>query len=514
MTINDRDLNRRRRVMKLALVLLAVLCSMTRADNPADPVVTELPRLAHDGDFAGVLQLLRHDFAASDDPQVNALIEDLDRHERNRQDQESQRREGYDAAIKEMSDLAANGDIEDALISAVDAHGLTDNPDALLKNEAVAALVFQAEAAATQAEAENDWVEALTTYRLLDLLYESPPRYRDHVQRAGRHVQVMRMYVPDELRRLYAERAQRRGDDKPDRLLLEDEGWQIKLKGIDEAMLRQALAQARQPPRRHRRLHPPAPRRRRGADHPGRHPRPEQDLPRARRRRPPRPLPGLPHQAPTRTLRPRRQHQLRRRRRHRRPRPRRQRPHRQAPQRGPHLRAGRRAPSARSTSSPPSSGPRKKKDSAETPRASSTASASRSPTATTDWSSSAPSKTPPPSRRASRPATSSPASTTSTPHSGPSSTPSARSPAPRAPTSRSGSSASATATCCTSPSHAPRSSSTPSAGGSATPTADGTTGSTPTARSATSASPSSSRRPPPTWTAPSNRCETTAGSRA
>ena len=48
-------------------------------------------------------------------------------------------------------------------------------------------------------EKSGDWVQALSDYHVLDLLFEDYGTYKDRVKAASRHVRVMRFYAPGAL---------------------------------------------------------------------------------------------------------------------------------------------------------------------------------------------------------------------------------------------------------------------------------------------------------------------------
>ncbi len=63
--------------------------------------------------------------------------------------------------------------------SRIEAHGLTDRKDAFLHDPRVMAAVRDAEHAAIEAERAGDWVEAMSLYRDLDLLFDDYATYRE-----------------------------------------------------------------------------------------------------------------------------------------------------------------------------------------------------------------------------------------------------------------------------------------------------------------------------------------------
>ncbi len=215
------------------------------ANAPATPdTPPSLPHLAATGQFTQVLSLLKANPDDSDIPAVSTLINELERYQQHDAKRLTERREAYEKSIEEMVAKTEEGELEDALISAVDAHSLAQSPEQMLADPRTELLVTRTETAAAQAEQDGDWIEALNLYRALDLLYDDMATYRHQVKRASAHLRVLRLYAPERLAKLYEARAERRGLDRTTALHLGDETWEDKLERIDPSMLRQSLAQA------------------------------------------------------------------------------------------------------------------------------------------------------------------------------------------------------------------------------------------------------------------------------
>jgi len=159
------------------------------------------------------------------------------------------RREAFEEARDEALSLLADGKLEDALIKVISAHSLAEDPDRLLASEEIAGLIQRVVTMAEQAQANEDFVESLSLYRLLDLLYEKTREYHDEYEDAADHIRVLQLYNPEMLRSLYRQRAERLGNeeelalfDEADDQELED--WTVKLDGIQIQMLGQSFARA------------------------------------------------------------------------------------------------------------------------------------------------------------------------------------------------------------------------------------------------------------------------------
>lgn len=237
----------RKRHPRLVLVASALVMVAT-VRTWAQPValggeLVELPYLAASGRFDRILSLLKSGQPADPNPRVAALIQDLELYEKHRSEHTSQRVDAYKASLEEMVEHMGDGQLEQALAAAIDAHGLAPDPAAMLGDPQTVELVKQAEVAAQAAESQDDWVQALTLYRALDLLFDDLASYRQHVKRAGHHLRVLRLYTPQRLNQLYASRASRLGKEAP-QLPPDQDDWRQQLKGIKLSMLRQTLAQA------------------------------------------------------------------------------------------------------------------------------------------------------------------------------------------------------------------------------------------------------------------------------
>lgn len=224
-----------------ALLLPAACAGPTHADAIDS---SRLNDLATAGDFDALANRLRLDAAAYEPDLTRSLATDLRRFSQNAAHRNDRRREQFEKAAGELTQHVAEGKPEDALVSAIEAHGLTDNKPAWLAREEVTKLVNTAIESARAAEAAGDWVEALAMYRLLNLLYEDNDGYRDELRRTAKHVRVLQLYAPAALEELYKQRARRRGDEEPKFEPGERESWDVRLRGVEPAMLRQALVQA------------------------------------------------------------------------------------------------------------------------------------------------------------------------------------------------------------------------------------------------------------------------------
>ncbi len=227
----------------LLLAFTAWPASLRSESNTPDPLAM-LPQLAKGGQFDRVLDLLKAQGHGQLDTPVASLISDLQLYQKHESDRHAAMAIAYRSALDEMAEHLDADDLEKAMVSAIDARGLSSDPQATLEESTVKTLIAQTQDAAQEAEQNNEWLEALSLYRSLDLLFNDPARYRDQIKRATQHLRVLRLYAPEQLKKLYTERAKRLGKEKTTPLHFDDESWEQKLSGIRLSMLRQTLAQA------------------------------------------------------------------------------------------------------------------------------------------------------------------------------------------------------------------------------------------------------------------------------
>src|SRR5690606_34325015 len=121
--------------------------------------------------------------------------------------------------------------------------------DAFLKDEKVTSLVKTIEDRAKKADDAHDWLEALSFYRSIELLFDDSSLYSAQVKKLERQLRLVRFYAPDSLQRMYDERAKKlkaqkaandakkpegekkvEEDDEP--IKVTKEAWEDRLKGI------------------------------------------------------------------------------------------------------------------------------------------------------------------------------------------------------------------------------------------------------------------------------------------
>lgn len=231
-----------------ALLILGSTCLSPQAWADSNRMAArQLPDLAEAGQFTELLTHLRNDYPGVQLTNVEGLIQDLERYHANEAERTTARRKAYDEALTKVDARLQENKLEEALVAAIEAHGLADDAKTLLATSNVQGLVERAEQAARTAEENSDWVEALSLYRLLELLIDDRATYREPVNQARRHVRVLQIYAPDQLEALYEARRARLSPEEAkeeDPVPVEKIAWQVRLKDISPQILQDTLLRA------------------------------------------------------------------------------------------------------------------------------------------------------------------------------------------------------------------------------------------------------------------------------
>jgi carboxyl-terminal processing protease len=235
---------------------------------PANPM--DLSSLASAARFEQVLATLKA--APATDARTASFQADVERYQQHQATWNAARQKAYDKALSKMVERTKAGLVDPALASAIEAHSLATEPRAMLTDERTVTLIKLAEKTAKETEAKGDWIETLTIFRSLDLLYDDFATYREAVRRAERHARLLRLYAPLEFKRLFDERIKRMAvvkeeidkdkenennnkspdNEKPpeakkendDAIEPDQEKWQTRLKGVELPMLQLSLRKA------------------------------------------------------------------------------------------------------------------------------------------------------------------------------------------------------------------------------------------------------------------------------
>ena len=181
--------------------------------------------------------------------ETKALAKSIDRYREHLEARRKTKLEAYEEAYAEAKKELEAGKVEDAMIKIIEAHSLSEHPEKLLARESVTGLIKTVSDKAAAAKKKADFVDALSLYRLLDLLFEDTREYHEQYLDAAAHVRVLQLYNPKLLRTLYKERAERLGNEEELELFAETDDqeldkWETRLAKIDMSMLGQVVTHA------------------------------------------------------------------------------------------------------------------------------------------------------------------------------------------------------------------------------------------------------------------------------
>jgi carboxyl-terminal processing protease len=231
--------------LTLGLALVAATCMAIGQPTIAadEPSLDHASHTLNPAMFSDMLAGLKAAHAETD-PRLAQLIRDIEQYEAHQQRDRQTRIDACAQAIDEMVQQAQDHKLKEALASAVNAHGHALDTQALLADPRVMDVVHQAERAADAAADDGDWLEVLTLYRRLNLLYEPASPYRERQEQAEQRVRVIGLYAPDYLRELHIERAKANGEPVPEADPVEFDSWQKVLMGVTREMLHDAITGA------------------------------------------------------------------------------------------------------------------------------------------------------------------------------------------------------------------------------------------------------------------------------
>ncbi|QDU33853.1 Carboxy-terminal processing protease CtpB precursor [Poriferisphaera corsica] len=240
-------------VFLLSLFLILSLSRTASAiETPPAPTSSDAANytaIIDTGNYDALLKQI--DQLKSQDPdnqRYTRLEQAIERYQEHQNQRYDTRQDAYDEAITKMAEAIDNQRLEDALVAAIDAHSLAINKSDFLKKPETLEVVSLAEQRGQNAVDNDNWVDALSMYRLLDLLFENQNIYTDQIKNAEAHVRVLQLYTPQQLQNLYQARAERRakekGEDAPEPIDIEIDSWKSKLKNVNSIMLRDSLRQA------------------------------------------------------------------------------------------------------------------------------------------------------------------------------------------------------------------------------------------------------------------------------
>ena len=172
-------------VTLLICITISIPAIADQPDQISQLAALQLTEMAEMGRFDTLLAHLKHHHSNQDD-----LIANLEMFQNHEQVRNKQRLDDYRAALDKAKEEFEADHIEDALIAAIDAHSLAIDKNELLIHPTVEQITQKADSLAETAFKSSNWVEALSLYRLLNLLYEEHEIYRDQVKEVSRHIPV------------------------------------------------------------------------------------------------------------------------------------------------------------------------------------------------------------------------------------------------------------------------------------------------------------------------------------
>ncbi|MEM1167258.1 MAG: S41 family peptidase [Planctomycetota bacterium] len=177
-------------------------------------------------------------------PELNGLASAIEQFRTNIEQREQSRAEQIAEARSEFADASTQNDVPAMLDAVFELHQLSTDKEALLAEPQVAAALTRADLGAQEAEASSDWLEALMMYSRLDLIFEDQERYEDALKRAGRRLELLRLYVPERLHELRNEQLVAEGEEPLPEFNDFGEDWRDRLAGVDDRMVTEAIARA------------------------------------------------------------------------------------------------------------------------------------------------------------------------------------------------------------------------------------------------------------------------------
>lgn len=176
-------------------------------------------------------------------PHLTDLVGELRQYRRHNQQHRQARIDALTKALDEVVQHSEAGDLKKALVAAIEAHSQSLDPQTLLTDPRITTMIGSVEQAATDAAADRDWLEVLSLYRRLNMLFEPRSPYRDQLEKAERRVRILATYAPKRLQMLHLERLERLGKPAPEDQQPEQfEPWELLLKGIRIGMLNDVFA--------------------------------------------------------------------------------------------------------------------------------------------------------------------------------------------------------------------------------------------------------------------------------
>ncbi|MCA9312110.1 MAG: hypothetical protein KDA21_12935, partial [Phycisphaerales bacterium] len=208
---------------------------------------SEVWRTALHGDPGDALELLEHiPEASGSSTEVTSLRTSLAQYRTNllkRGEARTERLAELDAELKEHVEA---DELLEALRSANEMYQLAFDKEALLKDARISDLVRESERRARAFEEKGQWLDAHAYYNLLHLLYYDQMTYKDDLTRVLQRLQMLGMYLPENLHDLRSDQRVALGEDPLPPYNATADDWHAKLEPITFDMVLRAISYADQ----------------------------------------------------------------------------------------------------------------------------------------------------------------------------------------------------------------------------------------------------------------------------
>jgi len=154
---------------------------------------------------------------------------------------EASRSERIGEVRDELSGYPVEIDEREALSKVLELHTLSLDESAVLGEGAVSRVISDAEARASRAERDGEWLTAHYLVSRLNALFDDG-RYRDDLNRLNRRILMLSLYVPERLHEMRSELRVAEGEDALPPYNDIGADWREKLEGINARMLLKSMA--------------------------------------------------------------------------------------------------------------------------------------------------------------------------------------------------------------------------------------------------------------------------------
>ncbi|HVZ94699.1 MAG TPA: S41 family peptidase [Phycisphaerales bacterium] len=147
---------------------------------------------------------------------------------------------------KELTENLEKGNLTKSLRAAVEIHLLSPDGEKkeFLESDEIKGLIEKAVERAHADETAGKWLDAHETFSLLNALHDEDRTYRPDLKRLGQRLVMLRLYTPARLHEMRNQQRIAAGDKELPPFNGVGENWEDKLKGIDQSMVKRAMANA------------------------------------------------------------------------------------------------------------------------------------------------------------------------------------------------------------------------------------------------------------------------------